>query len=85
MNLDMAHIISNVYTNNIVAILDYQTVFTAFICCYLILVSSCPEINESYNGTYYMPLFLLALNLIVAICVSFISLSPYDEEIGIAT
>ncbi|EGR27842.1 proton-pumping vacuolar pyrophosphatase, putative [Ichthyophthirius multifiliis] len=77
MNLDMANIIFS--------ILDFQTVFTGFVCAYLLVISGCQEINEQYQGTYYMPLFFLALNLIIAGLVSLISLKPLDNEVGIAT
>lgn len=73
VNLNIASIISNVYNNNIISVLDFQTVFTGFMCTYLIIVSQSVEINKSFHGTFYMPLFIVGLNLLVAILTSFIA------------
>ncbi|KAL4494121.1 hypothetical protein ABPG72_016077 [Tetrahymena utriculariae] len=81
VNLNTASIISNIYNNNIVSVLDFQTVFTAFLCIYLIVICQSPQVDKDYRGTFYLPLYLVGINLLVAIAVTYVTnSSPTIEE-----
>ncbi|KAL4465975.1 hypothetical protein ABPG74_004212 [Tetrahymena malaccensis] len=81
VNLNTASIISNIYNNNIVSVLDFQTVFTAFLCIYLIVICQSPQVDKDYRGTFYLPLYLVGINLLVAIATTYVTnTSPTIEE-----
>lgn len=83
VNLNTSSIIANIFNNNVISVLDFQTVFTAFLCTYLLVVGQSDEIIRNNHSLFYFPLFLLGLNLLVAIGTTFISsTSPVEIPSG---
>lgn len=82
VNLNTASVVSSITNNNLISVLDFQAVFTAFFCAWLLLLSQSADIiKEENRGLFYMPLFVLAINLVAAIGVSFIALSAPAENV----